>query len=454
MEAAPSLYVNGGATIAGAATVPGDKSLSHRVLMFAAIADGRTEVRGLSTCRDVGRTLSALEAMGVAVQTVARSPEVDAEDKPSPAAAPLLRIEGRGPRGLAGPAVAVDCGDSGTTLRLLAGLLAGQDRTFVLFGSEALRARPMQRIVTPLRAMGADVAATDGRAPVVGAGGGLRGADILLEKASAQVGSAVLLGALNADGQSSVRYPSAVRDHTERMLADMDAPLRWSPRSSVLHGPVAGLAPPGDGHYHVPSDPSGAAFLWVAAAISPGGEVHTPGICLNPGRDGILEILRAMGAVVAIDDWRVAHGEPVADVTVRHAPLRATRVAGTLIPRAIDELPLLAVLGAFATGRTVLADAAELRAKESDRIEAIVAGLGRMGAHIEARRDGFVVDGPTPLIGAKLAGHGDHRIVMSLAVASLAAAGETVISDGNRPADSFPGFVETLRGLGAEIRRA
>jgi 3-phosphoshikimate 1-carboxyvinyltransferase len=436
MTHVPMLRVHGRDPLFGSAATPGDKSLSHRVLLLAAIADGDTLISGISGCGDVARTQTALRRLGVTMKDTAEG----------------LHLAGRGPRGLSGPPVAIDCGDSGTTMRLLAGLLSGVDRPFALFGSPGLRARPMRRVTEPLRAMGADISATDGHPPLVGHGGGLRGASVALRRASAQAGSAVLLAALCATGETRVAYPAAVRDHTERMLAEMGAPLRWSPRETRLHGPVVDLAPPGGGRYPVPGDPSSAAFLWTAAALQPGGEVHTPGVCLNPGRDGLLEILRRMGAAVAVDDWRVVHGEPVADITVRAAPLAGVDVGGPLVPRTIDELPLVAVLGAVAHGRTVVRDAAELRLKESDRVAAIVDGLRRMGASIHARDDGFVVEGPTALHGAALAGHGDHRIVMSLAVAATAASGESQIEDGDRPADSFPGFVKTLRALGADIR--
>lgn len=452
---APStrLRVRGGRPLRGSAPLPGDKSLSHRVLLLAAIAEGETEIEGLSRCGDVDRSRRAVERLGVAVRDEGEA----------------VVVVGRGLDGLGGPALRIDCGDSGTTMRLLAGLLAGQAREVTLDGSPGLRARPMTRIEDPLRRMGADLRSEEGHPPLrirpprsalEGAPEGmsadaapLRAVDHRLSRASAQVGSALLLAGLRAAGRTTVRYPAPVRDHTERMLSEMGAPLRWSTRASQLDGPVARLSPPGGGRYALPADPSAAAFPLAAAALLPGSDVVFHGLGLNPGRCGFFDILQAMGAALVIDDVSTRQGEPRGALRLRPAPLRGLDVGGTLVPRSIDELPLLAVLASQARGRTVLRGAAELRVKESDRIDAIVEGLGRMGARIEARPDGFVVDGPTPLRGAEVEGRGDHRIVMALAVAGLVAEGETWITDGSRPADSFPGFVAAMTALGAEIER-
>lgn len=432
------LRVTAGPPLRGDASVPGDKSISHRALLLAAVADGPTDIEGLSSAVDVARTLSCLRTLGVLVTEPADG---------------ALRVAGRGPRGLAGPAVILDCGDSGTTMRLLVGLLAGQDRVFRLEAHAGLASRPMERVVAPLTTMGARIQATDGRPPLAGEGGGLHGAEHALRLASAQVGSAILLAGLNAEGATKVAYPAPVRDHTERMLAAMGAPLRWDGRVSRLQGPVATLRPPADGRLTVPGDLSGAAFLLAAAALVPVSDIAMRGVGLNPGRTGILDILEAMGAPVAISGWRVEGGEPVGDLRLT-APadgLRATVVQGDLVPRAIDELPLLAVLATQARGVTCLRGAAELRVKETDRLAVMAEALGRMGADIRLRDDGWEIHGPTPLRGVRLDGRGDHRVVMALTVAGLVAAGETLIDGAERIADSFPGFDDVLGGLGGRV---
>lgn len=432
------LRVAAGPPLRGETALPGDKSISHRALLLAAVADGTTVIEGLSPAVDVARTLACLRRLGV--------PLADLEDG-------SLRVQGRGPRGLAGGPVDLDCGDSGTTMRLLAGLLSGQDRPFRLEAHAGLAGRPMDRVVEPLVAMGARIEAMAGRPPLSGRGGGLHGAEQVLRQASAQVGSAILLAALNAAGPTRVVYPAPVRDHTERMLAAMGAPLRWDGRSSLLQGPVATLVPPGDGRLQVPGDLSGAAFLLAAAALVPGSDILLRGVGLNPGRTGILDILEAMGAPVAVGGWRVAGGEPLGDLRIRFPEmgLRAVTVGGELVPRAIDELPLLAVLATQARGLTRLRDAAELRVKETDRLAVMAEALSRMGADIRQRPDGWEIQGPTPLRGAQLDGRGDHRVVMALAVAGLVAEGATDLLGAERVADSFPGFVARLRELGARL---
>lgn len=430
-----TIVIHGIGPLSGGTPLVGDKSVSHRALLLGALCDGPTRVRNLSPCGDVARTLACLEQLGIAIDR---------------ASAREVVVHGKGIAGLAGPPVELDCGDSGTTMRLLAGLLSGQDRAFVLDGSPALRRRPMERVVGPLRAMGATIGAADGCPPLHGHGGNLTGADITLDKASAQVGSAVLLAGLNAVGPTTVRYPQPVRDHTARLLAALGAPVRWDGTASQLAGSVSTLAAPDDG-LTVPDDISAAAFLLTAAAVVPGSTVRLPAVGVNPGRTGIIDILAQMGARLSTTDWSTRGSEPVATLTLSQAPLVAIAVNRTVVARTIDELPLIAVLGSQATGRTVVSDAAELRVKESDRIAAIVDGLSRLGARIEARPDGFVVEGPTPLSGATVDGRGDHRIVMALAVAGLAASGETVVTGAERIADSFPGFVGAMTALGGKV---
>lgn len=431
------LVVHGGRPLVGRIGLVGDKSISHRALLLGALADGPTHILHLSPCADVQRSLAALRALGIEVAVT------------SPTS---VLVQGQGPRGLGGPPVRLDCGDSGTTMRLLAGLLTGQDRSFVLDGAPGLRRRPMARVVTPLRALGAELSDTDGHAPLVGQGRALTGAEIRLDHASAQVGSALLLAGLNASGVTKVHYPAPVRDHTERLLAAMGAPIVWDGTTSSITGPVTHLTPPDGGHLVVPADPSAAAFLLVAGTLLPGSAVTLPGVGMNEGRTGLLDAMAAMACPVTEADWAVLGHEPVATLTTLSADPQGATIGGSLIARAIDELPVLAVLATQATGRTLIRDAAELRVKESDRVAAICDGLRRLGATIEATADGFVVDGPTPLVGTRVDGHDDHRIVMALAVAGLIAGGETVVSHAERVADSFPGFVEALVELGAAVR--
>jgi 3-phosphoshikimate 1-carboxyvinyltransferase len=449
--AAARLTVHGpAAPLRGSPRLVGDKSLSHRALILGALADGRTRIANLSPCADVGRTVDCLRRLGVLIEPW----DIEPWDAREPGDSSRVIVHGRGVQGLGGPPVRLDCGDSGTTMRLLAGVLAGQPRaTFTLDGAPGLRRRPMERVVAPLVAMGAEIRTDGGHPPLTGRGRRLIAAEIGLAQASAQLGSAVLLAGLGAAGTTRLRYPAPVRDHTERMLAAMGAPIQWDGLTTTLRGPVAALAALSDdsGRLALPDDPSAAAFLLAAAAIVPGSEVHLRRVGINPGRTGFFDILGVMGARIAIDNWAAVAGEPVADIHLTAAPLRSTEVAGALIARCIDELPLVAVLATQAEGRTVIAGAAELRVKESDRIAAIAEGLSRLGARVEARPDGLIIDGPTPLQGAAVEGWADHRIVMALAVAGLVAAGETTVSHAERVGDSFPGFVEAIGAIGGKM---
>jgi 3-phosphoshikimate 1-carboxyvinyltransferase len=334
-------------------------------------------------------------------------------------------------------------------MRLLAGILAGQPFRSVLTGNDSLRRRPMDRIALPLRVMGAHVETTEGRPPLEITGGPLCPIDYTLPVASAQVKSAILLAGLYARGPTTVREPALSRDHTERMLQAMGAHLTVDGLAVTLH--------PGSPLHArdtvIPGDISSAAFLLAAALLLPGSEVVLEGVGVNPTRTGILDVLGGMGAEVVLENPREVGGEPVADLTVRRSRLRATHIGGPLIPRLIDELPLIALVATQAEGVTVVQDAAELRVKESDRIATTVAELRKLGADIEARPDGFVIRGPTPLRGAEVESHGDHRLAMTLTVAGLIARGETVVQDTECIGDSFPGFEETLSYLGARLER-
>jgi 3-phosphoshikimate 1-carboxyvinyltransferase len=426
------LIVRPGGALCGRGRVPGDKSISHRALLLGALAGGASHISGFLPSRDCLATLACLRALGV---------HVEAHDETT------LTVGGRGLHGLQAPGALLNCVRSGTTMRLLAGILAGQSFDCTLTGDPQLLRRPMRRITEPLRRMGAGIEATDGHAPLTIHGRQLHGYDHTLAVASAQVKSALLLAGLYADGPTTVRQPGPARDHTERMLAAMGAAIQTSGLNVTLD-PSPTLSPLA---LRIPGDLSSAAFPLVAAVLLPGSEVTIERVGVNPTRTGLLDVLRAMGAAVPVEDEREQGGEPVADVTLRASDLAGVEVSGHTVVRMIDEFPVLAVAATQAHGTTVVRDAAELRVKETDRIAAAVAELRVLGAHIEPRPDGFVVEGPTALRGGVVDSHGDHRLAMALAVAGLVAQGEVTIENAECVPDSFPGFVEFMRSLGAKI---
>jgi len=414
----------------GRVKVPGDKSISHRALLLGAIAEGTTRIRNFLPAADCLATLACVRALGVEVE---RLSELD------------LIVQGRGLSGLMEPKDVLDCAGSGTTMRLLAGILAGQPFYSVLTGNEQLRRRPMGRIVEPLRRMGATVfGRDDGRLPPLTViGGNLRSIEYELPVASAQVKSAILLAGLYADGPIVIREPGPARDHTERMLAAMGADIGVDGATITLRGDtkLSSL------DIVVPGDVSSAAYFIAAACLAPGSEVAVEGVGVNPTRTGFLDALRKMGADILVDNQQEISGEPVTDVVVRAGELRGIEVRGDQLPRMIDEFPILAMVASQAQGTTVVSDAAELRVKETDRIANVTVELRKLGLRIEERPDGFVVEGPTRLAGAQVNSHGDHRLAMSLAIAGLLAEGETTIGGAECIVDSFPGFEETLRAL-------
>ena len=423
-----------GGPLRGRAQVPGDKSISHRALLLGAIAEGTSRVDGFLPAADCLATLEAVRALGVDLE----------EHSPT-----SLTVHGVGLRGLQEPDEVLDCRRSGTTMRLLAGLLAGQQFLSVLSGGAQLRRRPMARVAEPLKSMGAAVLGRDGGRlpPLAIQGGNLRGIDYALPVASAQVKSAILLAALYARGTTKLSVPGPARDHTERMLAAMGAALETG-EGTVEIEPGQPLVPV---DVTVPGDVSSAAYLMVAATLLPGSEIRIEGVGVNPTRTGLLDIMRAMGADLTMSGEQVMGGEPVARLSVRGTELRGVEIGGDLVVRAIDEFPILAVAATQARGETIVRDAAELRLKETDRIATTVRELRRLGAEIEPRPDGFAVSGPTPLKGAAVHSHGDHRLAMALAVAGLVARGETVVEDTACIADSFPDFTGILASLGARI---
>ncbi len=429
-----TLIVSPGPLI-GRVHVPADKSITHRALLFGAIAEGISRVRNYLDGGDCRATLNVVRQLGVLVE------------EPAPGE---WRIHGRGLWGLCEPEVVLDCVNSGTTARLLAGLLAGQRFHSVITGSAQLRQRPMARVVEPLRQMGADIAGRqDGRLlPLSVRGRPLQGIEYTLPVASAQVKSCLLLAALYADGLTVVREPGPARDHTERMLTAMGVSVVRRGQTVIAEAPANPLQPL---DLTVPGDFSSAAFLLAAGACVPGSRVTIAEVGVNPTRRGLLDALVAMGADVALDNWGESGGEPIGDLHVRPAPLRAITLEGDAIVTLIDELPVFAVIATQAHGITIVRDAAELRVKETDRIATTVAELRKLGARIEATADGFVIEGPTPLRGTRVHSHGDHRLAMALAVAGLFAEGVTAVAEAECIADSFPGFEQVLLKLGGRV---
>lgn len=425
------LTVKESGPLRGNIRVPGDKSISHRALLLGAIADGATRVRNFLPAADCLATLSCVRALGIEVERLSETE---------------LLVQGRGLRGLREPSDVLDCGGSGTTMRILSGILAGQPFYSVLTGNEQLKQRPMARIIEPLRLMGATVL---GRAdgclpPLTIKGGNLRGINYQLPVASAQVKSAILLAGLYAEGKTVIHEPALARDHTERMLKAMGADLDLTGNSIALAAQPASLV---SLDIVVPGDFSSAAFFMVAAFLIPGSEVVIERVGTNPTRTGLLDVLREMGAEIALENHHKANGEPIADILARSNELQGVEVGGELVPRMIDEFPILAVTATQAGGETVVRGAGELRVKETDRIAAISNELRKMGAGIRERPDGFIVEGPARLKGARVDSHSDHRLAMALAVAGLVAEGETIIEGAECIGDSFPGFEETLKSL-------
>ncbi|HKG42799.1 MAG TPA: 3-phosphoshikimate 1-carboxyvinyltransferase [Gaiellaceae bacterium] len=412
--------------VGGHIAVPGDKSVSHRAVLLGAIATGETAVRGFGRSADTEASVAAVRALGVTVH----DEDVD-----------LLRIEGAGLRGLRPPDAAIDCGNSGTTLRLLGGILAGQDGRFELTGDDSLRRRPVDRIAGPLAQMGAQVGSDDGRPPLTLDGGELRGIRYELPVASAQVKSCVLLAGLYAAGRTTVVEPLPTRDHTELMLSAAGVRVtRQQRRISV--GPAAELRL---GEVVVPGDFSAAAPFVVAATLLPGSELTIHDVGLNQRRTGLLDVLARMGARITSFHRRRSGGEPVGDLEIRSAELTATTIRAEEVPLLVDELPLFALAAACARGESRVEGARELRVKETDRIETVTNSLRALGIRITASDDGFGVRGvPSRPRGGGMASRGDHRIAMLGAVAGLVSRSGVEVEDAEAVAVSFPGFFELL----------
>jgi 3-phosphoshikimate 1-carboxyvinyltransferase len=424
-----------GGPLRGEVTVPGDKSVSHRALMFGAIAEGVTHIRGFLEGEDTRATAAILGRLGVRFDTPSAGERI---------------VHGVGLHGLRGSPEPLDCGNAGTGMRLLAGLLAGQAFDATLVGDESLSRRPMRRVTDPLGEMGASIDTSDGKPPLrIHGGARLRGVTYRPPVASAQIKSALLLAGLYADGVTEVLEPHPTRDYTESMLKAFGWPIEYSPGRARLEGGHTLRAVDVD----VPADFSSAAFFIVAASVVPGSELRLKAVGLNPRRTGLLAALRLMGADITVENERSSGGESIGDLVVRHAPLRGVTLPLDIVPDMIDEFPALFVAAALAEGSTTIRGAAELRVKESDRIASMANGLKACGVSIEELPDGAVIHGGA-MGGGRIDSHGDHRIAMSFAIAGLVASAPVVIGDCANVATSFPGFMELANGVGFRLSAA
>lgn len=427
-----NIIIQGGtSSFRGEIIPPGDKSISHRALILGSLASGKSVVKDFLISDDTLSTANAMRSLGIPI-------EIDGTQ---------VQISGNGIHGLKESQKTIDCGNSGTTTRLLTGLLSAQRFTSRLTGDKYLQKRPMRRVVDPLSQMGAKITGNENgnKLPLIITGSELHGISYKLPVASAQVKSAILLAGMYAQGQTEVIEPEASRDHTERMLSYLGVAIEKIDNSIRIKK----VDKINSGEIIVPSDISSAAFFIVAALISPDSEVLVKNVGVNPLRCGIIDIIKKMGGDIEIVDERDVNGEPIADIIARSSNLKATEIGGDLIPKAIDELPIVAVAASFAEGETIIKDARELRVKETDRIAAMASELGKMGVGIEEFEDGMVIKGTESLSGAKCKSWGDHRIAMSIAIAATCARGETEIEDAGCVSVSYPGFFEVIDELRA-----
>ena len=423
-----------GQPLQGSLTIPGDKSVSHRSVMFAALADGTSHIEGFLEGEDTRATARIFSQLGVRIETPSPSQRI---------------VHGVGIDGLKAPDAPLDCGNAGTGMRLLAGLLAGQAFDCTLIGDESLSGRPMRRVTGPLSQMGAKIDTQDDGTPPLHVHGGqtLRGIDFASPVASAQIKSAVLLAGLYAQGETSVVEPHPTRDYTERMLSAFGVDIEFSPGKARLRGGQRLRAT----DIVVPADFSSAAFYLVAASIIPGSELRLKQVGLNPRRTGLLHALRLMGADITEENPAEQGGEPVADLVVRYAPLKGARIPEELVPDMIDEFPALFVAAAAAEGRTVVSGAAELRVKESDRLAAMATGLRALDMQVDETEDGATLHGGVRLGSGTIESHGDHRIAMAFAIAGQISDGEVRINDIANVATSFPDFDGLARSAGFNL---
>ncbi len=410
----------------GEISVPGDKSIGHRAVIFGSIAHGSSRVSNLSGGEDNQRTVQAFKDLGVKISSEGET----------------LHIDGNGWEGLTAPKTTIDCGNSGTTMRLLSGVLAGRPFTTILDGDQSLRRRPMQRVIEPLSRMGANLVGREGRelAPLEINGGNLKGIEYSMPIASAQVKSAILLAGLQAEGVTIIEEPQNSRNHTELMIKGFGGEVGLDGR----HVSVQGGQTLYGKDVRIPGDISSAAFFLVAAALISGSRIVVRRVGVNPTRDGVIEILRRMGAEIELLNATIETGEPVADLKITGKRLKGLEIGAELVARTIDEYPILAIAAALAEGDTVINGVKELRFKESDRISAMSEGLRRLGVDVEEREDGLTIRGRETLQGNKVRSFGDHRIAMSLAIAGLCAEGGVEIDDAQCVAISFPTFFDLL----------
>ncbi|WP_313347178.1 3-phosphoshikimate 1-carboxyvinyltransferase [Stenotrophomonas sp.] len=423
-----------GQPLQGSLTIPGDKSVSHRAVMFAALADGVSHIDGFLEGEDTRATAAIFSQLGVRIETPSPSQRI---------------VHGVGVDGLQAPSAPLDCGNAGTGMRLLAGLLAAQPFDSVMVGDESLSRRPMRRVTGPLAQMGAKIDTdSDGTPPLrVHGGQALHGIDFASPVASAQVKSAVLLAGLYAAGVTAVTEPHPTRDYSERMLRAFGVEIEFSPGQARLQGGQRLRAT----NIAVPADFSSAAFFLVAASIIPGSELRLRQVGLNPRRTGLLAALRLMGADIVEENHAEQGGEAVADLVVRHAPLHGAEIPEALVPDMIDEFPALFVAAAAAQGNTVVRGAAELRVKESDRLAAMATGLRSLGVQVDETEDGATIHGGHPLGSGTIESHGDHRIAMAFAIAGQLSTGEVRVNDIVNVATSFPNFDGLARGTGFNL---
>ena len=416
-------------SLKGEVSIPGDKSISHRAVMFGSLAEGTTEVTNFLQGADCLSTISCFRKLGIEIENTSQR----------------ILIHGKGLHGLTEPSDTLDTGNSGTTTRLISGILAGQRFTTILNGDASIQTRPMKRIITPLSMMGADITSLKGNdcAPLRICGGQLHGITYKSPVASAQVKSCVLLAGLYADAPTSVTEPVLSRNHTELMLAGFGAHVASS-------GTTATIEPEPDLNgmkIEVPGDISSAAYFLAAGLMIPNSEILIKNVEINPTRDGILRVAKEMGGDITILNEKTSGGEPTCDLLVRSSSLKGVTIGGEIIPTLIDEIPMISVMACFAEGITTIKDAQELKVKESNRIDTVVTNLKAMGAHIEATDDGMIIEGGYPLHGAVIDSHLDHRIAMSFAIGALGADGETRIEGAECVKISYPEFYQTLEKL-------
>ena len=414
----------------GEITIPGDKSISHRAVMFGAIADGITEIDGFLTGEDCLSTIDCFRKLGIQIEVLPNN---------------KVRVHGKGPHGLQAPADTLYTGNSGTTTRLMLGLLAGQSFGSSLDGDASIRKRPMQRVIGPLQRMGAKITGRDGGnlCPLTIQGQPLHGIEYKLPVASAQVKSALLLASLYAEGDTFLTEPAKSRDHSELMLNYLGAKIRVD-NLNIRSTPISELsARP----IVVPGDISSAAYFMVAGLMLPHSEITIKNVGINSTRTGVIDVLKAMGGQIEIANYRRVNNEPMADITVKSSSLTGTTIEGSMIPRLIDEIPVIAVAASVAAGTTIVKDAGELKVKESDRIQTVVTELDKAGVDIRGTEDGMIINGGRPIRGTHFESYHDHRIAMAMAVAGLAADSESHIHNAGAVDISFPGYFETLKSL-------